>query len=306
MIAAVTYSTRDGADVRIRADNLVIAAGAWTERLFDKLFPRSDVDLQFDAPSAKDYLVLQNQLVPLVENSINKVSLDDVVGHQLDFIGRLDETIWVGSELDATPILPPPGTVIHPDQKTIEELYEYSKRWVRTDFRPGYDPENEYPEDEYPEEEFLEEYNPELEGPEEEEDEPPPPQPAIRRSSASTPEPRPLYSPRIVQRVRTFLPRTVSGCPVIAEVTTAKLITGVPFNPPGHRSGVFINSGHYIDGLYQAIGSGLLMAHLILGRKPELDMEHFGLHYKSERWRNWSDLGERDEVSAKRLKEEEV
>jgi glycine/D-amino acid oxidase-like deaminating enzyme len=41
--------------------------------------------------------------------------------------------------------------------------------------------------------------------------------------------------------------------------------------------GVFLNVGHYLDGLAVGLGSGKVMAELILGKEPSVDTSHFDL-----------------------------
>ena len=79
--------------------NLAFAAGVWTPQLFDKLFPNSNVTFCPTTDSG-NWMIFTSPEQPLFKNT-GQVILDDFVGHQLEFVGRADGSIWING-LDIT------------------------------------------------------------------------------------------------------------------------------------------------------------------------------------------------------------
>lgn len=69
----------------VECDKLVVAAGPWTPAVFTKLFPGSSVDLE-SVISAGEWFVFKNSES---EAEIAATFLDDIVGHKLEFAGRV-------------------------------------------------------------------------------------------------------------------------------------------------------------------------------------------------------------------------
>ncbi|RYP09421.1 hypothetical protein DL764_001300 [Monosporascus ibericus] len=75
----------------------------------------------------------------------------------------------------------------------------------------------------------------------------------------------------ILEKGRAFRPSTVAGLPRISEIPSEKLYC-VESEAP---TGVFLCYGHGSYGLTLGMGSGKLMAQVILGLKPDIDISKF-------------------------------
>ena len=69
----------------LECDKLILAAGPWTPAVFTKLFPESSVNLE-PVISAGECFVFQNSEP---ESEIAATFFDDIVGHKLEFAGRV-------------------------------------------------------------------------------------------------------------------------------------------------------------------------------------------------------------------------
>ena len=109
--------------------NLVLAAGAWTPGLFRRLFPASSVDFQETINSGNWIIAENSDTGPYI--SEGQVMLDDFVGHQLEFVGRNDGTIWIsGLSNNRTPI-EYVHNPIEPDAEDIDKLAQYADQFLR-------------------------------------------------------------------------------------------------------------------------------------------------------------------------------
>ncbi|RYP91023.1 hypothetical protein DL770_002853 [Monosporascus sp. CRB-9-2] len=77
----------------------------------------------------------------------------------------------------------------------------------------------------------------------------------------------------ILEKGRAFRPSTITGLPLISEIPPEKL-SGVESEIP---TGVFLCYGHGSYGMTLGMGSGKLMAQVILGLKPDIDISKFTL-----------------------------
>jgi len=229
-IKSIRYHSKLRGDVEIMVKNLVLATGPWTEELFTRLFPGTQVSLEF-SPIAGDYVIFRNPC-NITENSLSAVFLDSIVGHKLEFSARNDDTIWVCAQVNKSARLTDPRMSLGPDPEMIDELLNYTKRFVNLT-----EPQNEKHVD------------------------------AID----------------VINMGRSFRPSRHSVLPVIAAVPRTKLHRDLLAD--GHAdkvSGIFICSGHGSYGIALAMGSARLMAQLILGQHPDIDISDFGLHHTRE------------------------
>lgn len=84
---------------------------------------------------------------------------------------------------------------------------------------------------------------------------------------------------RLVSKGRAFKPATKSGLPIISKVAPSDL-TNTPSNAAHaleFSSGVFVCWDHGSYGLTLGMGTGRLMAQLMCGEKPDLDLFLFDM-----------------------------
>ena len=112
----------------ISCHNLVLAAGAWTPRLYKKLFPSSDVKF-YQTTNSGNWMIVKSPAKPLIQNRC-EVIFDDVVGHQLEFVGRNDGTIWISGLNNTVKCLGEVKGSERPDEDAIVRLIEYARRFL--------------------------------------------------------------------------------------------------------------------------------------------------------------------------------
>ena len=120
--------SRCGEVLEISCDNLVLAAGAWTPRLYKKLFPDSDANL-CPKTNSGNWLVVKSPAKPLIHNRC-EVIFDDYVEHQLEFVGRNDGTIWISGLNNTVECLGEVKGSYTPDEDAISRLIGYARRFL--------------------------------------------------------------------------------------------------------------------------------------------------------------------------------
>ncbi|KAI1123472.1 nucleotide-binding domain-containing protein [Nemania abortiva] len=82
---------------------------------------------------------------------------------------------------------------------------------------------------------------------------------------------------RVREKGRSFRPFTASGLPVLSAVPPQRLISSISFQGQQLASNVFICYGHGSYGITLGMGSGKLMAQVVCGQKPDIDLSKFTL-----------------------------
>ncbi|KAK5019905.1 hypothetical protein LTR60_000978 [Cryomyces antarcticus] len=100
-----------GQECVIPCDNLVIAAGTWSETLFNRLFPDSSVALPSSKIRAADWMLVANP-EPMSQGN---VSIGDVSSVGLELASRTDGQIWVAAVAD--------GAIRQPQPTQLYSLY---------------------------------------------------------------------------------------------------------------------------------------------------------------------------------------
>lgn len=75
---------------------------------------------------------------------------------------------------------------------------------------------------------------------------------------------------------RAFMPAVPEGRPIMDRVPSEILGSACAL-------GVFLNFGHDLDGFTLGLGSGKVMAELVLGEQPSIDMSPFRLPQREAR-----------------------
>ena len=119
---------RGGQITDLPCHNLVFAAGVWTPQLFDELFPNSNVTF-CPTTNSGNWMIVKSPEQPLVK-STGQVILDDIVGHQLEFVGRDDGNIWINGLDNTKTCLGIVKGSQEPDKDAILRYLEYAKRFL--------------------------------------------------------------------------------------------------------------------------------------------------------------------------------
>lgn len=82
----------------------------------------------------------------------------------------------------------------------------------------------------------------------------------------------------IIDRRPCFSPTTPTGLPVMSRVSSCHLRGSFGATTDDAESGVYIIAGHGYWGITAALGSGKLVAQLLLGIEPDIDLDKFRLH----------------------------
>ena len=120
--------SRHGTARDISCHNLVLAAGAWTPRLYKKLFPSSDIKF-YQRTNSGNWTIVKSPAKPLIQNRC-EVIFDEVVGHQLEFVGREDGTIWISGLNNTVKCLGEVKGSVIPDEDAILKFTEYARRFL--------------------------------------------------------------------------------------------------------------------------------------------------------------------------------
>ena len=126
---------RDGQITELLCHDLIFAAGAWTPRLFAEIFPNAYIRLH-PTTNSGNWIVVKNPLSEeKKQKALGQVIFDDIAGHQLEFVARNDETIWISGLSNTKDCL---GDVVEgkvkPDDDDIAALLGYATRFL--DSRP--------------------------------------------------------------------------------------------------------------------------------------------------------------------------
>ncbi|KAI1362625.1 hypothetical protein F5Y08DRAFT_269231 [Xylaria arbuscula] len=180
---------------------------------------------------------------PTTQATTAFVSFANIAGSKMEFAGRNDGTIWACGRRNLTARLPPPGHQQEPDDMMINELAGYAQKWINWQCNCN----------SISVENNHENHN----------------------------------SIQLIDKGRAFRPATPSGLPIIDKVSPLDLtITSTNCNTSLTRessSGLFVCWGHGSYGLTLGMGSGRLMAQLMFGEKPDIDLSNFALGCQSKR-----------------------
>lgn len=124
-------ATGDKATIReLRCQKLMLAAGPWTPKLLNELFPANSVGLQAETDSG-DWILLRNDYSRSPSSKVIGVFMDNIVDEKLEFVSRMDGTIWMCGRQAHGQQLPDPGTRAEVDEKQIAHLLDHAARFLR-------------------------------------------------------------------------------------------------------------------------------------------------------------------------------
>ncbi|KAI0100588.1 hypothetical protein GGR51DRAFT_575271 [Nemania sp. FL0031] len=116
---------------RISCNNLVIAAGPWSQRVFKSLFPDSVINIPFDQDSKSGNSLLLK--LPGYRNNrgyCDQVYLKDLIGKKVDLSDYLDGYIYLGGYLAGAEPLPEKVTDVKPQRKYIDEMLRTARKFL--------------------------------------------------------------------------------------------------------------------------------------------------------------------------------
>ena len=117
-----------------KCDDLIFATGTRTPQLVRELFPGFGRDFR-ETTNSGNWIVVKSACAP-EEQMRAEVILDDVVNHQLEFVGRQDQTtnhfvIWVCGLNNEETKLSSVDDQAEPDEDAINRLQEYARQFLR-------------------------------------------------------------------------------------------------------------------------------------------------------------------------------
>ncbi len=127
-VRAVTCLADDQTEIYIECKQLLLACGPWTPTVYEMLFPSSPIRLQLTT-DAEDWILCKNPC-PTTRHSVAFVSFATLVGDKMEFAGRDDGTIWACGRRNLTASLPPLGQLDKADERVVEELSNYARKWL--------------------------------------------------------------------------------------------------------------------------------------------------------------------------------
>jgi glycine/D-amino acid oxidase-like deaminating enzyme len=74
-----------------------------------------------------------------------------------------------------------------------------------------------------------------------------------------------------------FRPTNELGRPIIASIPRDRITNLALGEGQGRKSGVYVCTGHGNNGITLCLGSGKVMSAMVMGDKPEIDLDAFGL-----------------------------
>jgi glycine/D-amino acid oxidase-like deaminating enzyme len=114
-------------------DDLIFATGARTPQLVRELFPDFGRDFH-ETTNSGNWIIVKSACTPK-EQMRSEVILDDVVNHQLEFVGRQDQTtnrfvIWICGLNNEETKLSSVDDQAEPDEDAIKRLREYARQFL--------------------------------------------------------------------------------------------------------------------------------------------------------------------------------
>lgn len=205
----------------IACDRLLIAAGPWTAKLFNYVYPNAIIDLPIEADTGSYSMLLRlsPQHLPAPEWLNKSVVLHSDHTHSLQLMVRKDGLLHAATV---------PPVTLKLGSAAASGRIEHVGNNLRN----------------------LE---------------------AEIRSMLSVPS-------EVISRRACFSPITKSGLPIMSRVPSAWLGLGDDGIHRGERkSAVYVMGGHGYWGVAASLGSGRLMAQLMLGRETDIDITEFCL-----------------------------
>ena len=232
----VKYST-DGSVKTIPCTTVLLSCGAWTPKVFQQLFPDSDLQIQI-TPLAGHHIVVRSPRLPVprtqaFDDKVEPKALrsechaifsslpSSMSSFSPEFFSRVTGEIWFGGLNSSTLPLPELATAAQVEDHSIKHLREVARKLLGGP-KPD-DPDD--PDD-------LE----------------------------------------VTREAVCFRPVTPSGKPILSRVKNDDL--GRVKNPA--QGGVFIAAGHGPWGIALSLGTGKVMAEMIEGMETSADVTRLG------------------------------
>ncbi|KAI4913367.1 hypothetical protein J4E85_010821 [Alternaria conjuncta] len=118
----------------VECATLVIAAGSWSGRVLEKLFPSSSFQLEFEASdrSAGNWLILK---APRPSNTeyCHQVYVENVAGAPVEISDYRDGRLYVGGYVGDTEIMPATAVEVIPQAASIAVMKEIASQFVDID-----------------------------------------------------------------------------------------------------------------------------------------------------------------------------
>ncbi|KAK6518437.1 hypothetical protein TWF506_005591 [Arthrobotrys conoides] len=218
----------------ISCSHILIAAGSWSGRLFEKLFPKSEYRLPISSLAGHSIVIRSPAHRPQETESrdLHAVfsSIDGLDWHPEAF-SRANGDIYLAGINSATTPLPELATDVKEDDADIQQLISGAKDLI-VQFGVGGDDND-----------------------------------GTRNGLTN--------EANVIRRGLCHRPVTPAGKPILSRVPDALL--GELNTKIGGGGGVFVAAGHGPWGISMSLGTGKVMAEMILGRETTVDVSQLGL-----------------------------
>lgn len=128
-MSAIRVQHASGAEHKIPCSRLLIAAGAWTQWVFDTLFPMAKMDIPVSKLAGHSLVVKSPRWTEEMENQgCHAIFTTMSDGLSPEAFSRTGGEIWIGGVNDPNAALPGIATDAKVDQASIAELMNVAKR----------------------------------------------------------------------------------------------------------------------------------------------------------------------------------
>lgn len=128
-MSAVRIRHECGAELKIPCTRLLIAAGAWTQTVFDTLFPEAKVELPVSQLAGHSLVVRSPRWTEEMESKgCHAIFTTMSNGLSPEAFSRTDGEIWIGGVNDPSTALPAVATDAKVDQASINKLVDVAKQ----------------------------------------------------------------------------------------------------------------------------------------------------------------------------------
>jgi glycine/D-amino acid oxidase-like deaminating enzyme len=139
--ATIEHIGSNGAPYKIPCHSIVIAAGPWSGRVFDRLFPGAKVKIPMKPMAAAGHhlLVKTPRWKPFENEQVTQVFLNNVVpgGNRLDITSFVDGTLYIGGWGAIPEPVPELADSVRPQPTEIKAMIDVAK--LHLNLRPDED-----------------------------------------------------------------------------------------------------------------------------------------------------------------------
>jgi glycine/D-amino acid oxidase-like deaminating enzyme len=117
----------------LECSHLVIAAGPWSGRVLETIFPSAKVNLSFNQDSMSgNYLIVKNPSPrrSKAAKACHQVYMKGIISRPVDISNYLDGRIYVGGYIAESEELPDSVVDVLPQETSIQEMRHIANKWL--------------------------------------------------------------------------------------------------------------------------------------------------------------------------------